>query len=539
MPVESSFTEQLAISPQASRALTWGESRPGGRGTILLPAFWLLLIVSLLIRLAAISNVPLIPEEAYYWMYAKNPQLSYFDHPPMVAWVIGLGTLLFGDTEFGVRIIGNLLMVGASLLLYQCGKIWFNRNAGIAAGLMLHLLPIYFGVGMLAPMDACLFFFWTLCFLGVSLAIQERRTWAWYLVGFAMGLAMLSKYTGVFLAPCALMALLGRRDWRRQLLTPHPYLALLLAMAIFSPVIVWNAQHEWASFRFQFVDRYARDRINLTTPLILLATQLAVLTPLLLVPIMWSVLRIVRRPRSLLRDRNWVAISFAVPALLIAGYTSLRSEIHINWTSPFYVSLFPALAMVCQVYARRLGRMWRGQRGLIAGASLLVAGNILMLAYLLVLQPRVQWLHAFGPWHDLAVIVEDQEEQLERSTQSEPLVIGDGKYRLASVIAFYRLPLEPQEEATPEAIAYTTSQWIVGGDGLGYRYWSDRSHWIGSNVIYISQEGSSREELESWFESVRWIDNPRLKTGAGYHVAVCRGLLNQPRTLDRITEVVD
>lgn len=505
----------------------------------LIPTFWILLIASLLIRLMAISNVPLIPEEAYYWMYAKNLQLSYYDHPPMVAWVIGLGTFLFGDSEFGVRILGNVMMLGASALLYQCGRLWFNRSAGIGAALMLHLLPIYFGVGMLAPMDACLIFFWTLCFLAVSLATRGRRTWPWYLAGAAMGAAMLSKYTGVFLAPCVLMALLGRREWRRHLLTPHPYLALGVGMAIFSPVIVWNAQHEWASFRFQFVDRYAQDRINLKTPLILLTSQLVVLTPLILLPATWLAARAACRPVFLMQKRNWMALSFALPALLAAAYTSLRSEVHLNWTTPFYVSLFPALAMTCQVSARRLGKAWRGQRTLIVGAIVIVAGNIGMLGYLLVLQQRVQWVHAFGPWHDLAVIVEDQEQQLERETLREPLVIGDGKYRLASVIAFYRLPLEPGEEFPHEAIAYTTSQWVVGGSGLGYQYWSDRSRWVGSDAIYISQRGSSRQELESWFESVRWIDNPRLDIGAGYHVAVCRGLLNQPRTQVKMTSAGD
>src|SRR5205085_3003638 len=100
-------------------------------------AIFALLILSIGARVVAMARVPLIPEEAYYWMYAQHPALSYFDHPPMVAWTIALGTHFFGNTELGVRIVGCLLMCAASGLIFYVGRLWFGRRAAVVAALML------------------------------------------------------------------------------------------------------------------------------------------------------------------------------------------------------------------------------------------------------------------------------------------------------------------------------------------------------------------------------------------------------------------
>src|SRR5687768_4209656 len=88
-----------------------------------------LLLAAVLLRFVAMASVPLVPEEAYYWMYAQHPNLSYFDHPPMIAWVIGLGTAVFGNSEFGVRVIGCALMLAATWLMYWFGREWHGRPA--------------------------------------------------------------------------------------------------------------------------------------------------------------------------------------------------------------------------------------------------------------------------------------------------------------------------------------------------------------------------------------------------------------------------
>src|SRR5271154_5667220 len=93
-----------------------------------------------LLRLLTIAFVPLMPEEAYYWMYSQHPSLSYFDHPPMVAWVIAAGTWLFNDTETGVRICGNLMATAAIGLMYWYARIWMGRRVAIVSALTLLIL---------------------------------------------------------------------------------------------------------------------------------------------------------------------------------------------------------------------------------------------------------------------------------------------------------------------------------------------------------------------------------------------------------------
>ena len=128
--------------------------------------FLLLLAVAIVLRIVAMCLVPLIPEEAYYWMYAQHPNLSYFDHPPMVSWVIGAGSYVFGNNEFGVRIVGQLLSIGASVLMFYFGRMWYGRTAGIVTAIAIQTLPVFFAVGLCAPMDSALMFFWSACIPG-------------------------------------------------------------------------------------------------------------------------------------------------------------------------------------------------------------------------------------------------------------------------------------------------------------------------------------------------------------------------------------
>src|SRR6516164_11379878 len=211
------------------------------------------------VRFLSALLVDLSPQEAYYWSYAEHPALSYFDHPPAVAWVISAGQFVLGKTELGVRIGGFLLTLLSSWLLYALGKLWFSRRAGLWAALLFQLLPLYFVYGVLITPDVPLTFFWLLTLYLISIAVRKQQKSAWYLAGVALGLCMLSKYTGVFLVPCAFLFLSLHRNYRCWLLRKEPYLALVIAVIIFTPVILWNMEHDWVSFTFQVSDRLSQE----------------------------------------------------------------------------------------------------------------------------------------------------------------------------------------------------------------------------------------------------------------------------------------
>jgi dolichol-phosphate mannosyltransferase len=515
--------------------------------------FLLLLIAALLLRLLAMALVPLIPEEAYYWMYAHHPSLSYFDHPAMVAWIIQLGTAIFGNTEFGVRIVNDLLMLGASGVMYAFARQWWGKRASLWAALSLQVLPVYFGTGFTGMMDGALVFWWLVCLLGVSLAVRKNKMAAWYLAGLGFGGAMQSKYSAVFLAPSALIFLLAYPPYRKHLKSPHAWLGLFLGVVLFTPTILWNAQHVWASFRFQFLSRSNQDPINASTILEFLVFQLAILTPLVLGGAVVVLKRVVigrrakgsgfrvqnpdsislnpePRARNPLRRPHWLfAFSFCLPLVAALAFKSLR-EAHLNWTIPAWLSLLPALAhtIIARMRLRRRNAAtksttapdksfdWRP--GMVLTAWICLAINVALILYLVLIQPRVGGIEAFGPWKPLARSVQSRIDPIQSQAGRPLLVIANGKYRLASILAFYRLPHDPR------AFQNTTSQWILDGQGLGYPYWLNRRQWVGRDCLYITQSQDIQKEVAPFFDRIQILPPIHLPHQRPYNLALCQGL---------------
>ena len=94
-----------------------------------------------LLRLIYSGFADLFPEEAYYWNYAKHLDIGYLDHPPMVAWLIHLGTWIFGETEFGVRICTLPCSLIATFFVYRSTMLFYGRREAVFAALDVALLP--------------------------------------------------------------------------------------------------------------------------------------------------------------------------------------------------------------------------------------------------------------------------------------------------------------------------------------------------------------------------------------------------------------
>src|SRR3954470_11685228 len=92
------------------------------------------------LRLAAAAYTPLTFDEAYYWMWSKALAGGYYDHPPMVAAVIRLGTLIAGDTALGVRLVSILLALPMSWAVYEATAILFgSRRAAATSAILLNV----------------------------------------------------------------------------------------------------------------------------------------------------------------------------------------------------------------------------------------------------------------------------------------------------------------------------------------------------------------------------------------------------------------
>jgi dolichol-phosphate mannosyltransferase len=122
---------------------------------------------------------------------------------------------------------------------------------GFYAALLMNISLLGSVGSIIATPDGPQALFWAWAIYFVYKAVNGEGGYIWYLTGVMLGLGLLSKYTMILLAPCVLMFLLASAEGRKWLFRKEPYLALLLGLLIFSPVILWNARHDWVSFAFQ------------------------------------------------------------------------------------------------------------------------------------------------------------------------------------------------------------------------------------------------------------------------------------------------
>jgi 4-amino-4-deoxy-L-arabinose transferase-like glycosyltransferase len=240
--------------------------KPDGASRRLLVVAALVIAAMTVLRIVYASAIELRTDEAYYWTWSKEAALSFLDHPPMIAWFIRFGTAIFGDTVLGVRFGGIVAMLVTQLLLADIVRRLTHDVRAIVVAALMPEAALYYGLLMakVAPDVAVIPFAMAMMWSLVRLAQGGDGRW-WLAAGLFAGLSLLSKFTAIMFAP-AVAAFLLVPDWRwRWLRSPYPWLAVLIAIAIFSPVLIWNAQHDWASFRFQGVRATANYGISLRT----------------------------------------------------------------------------------------------------------------------------------------------------------------------------------------------------------------------------------------------------------------------------------
>jgi 4-amino-4-deoxy-L-arabinose transferase-like glycosyltransferase len=221
------------------------------------PAAFLVFCVAIVAGLAVLRGVfaatlDLRVDEAYYWTWSKESVISYLDHPPVIAWCIRAGTRLFGDTSFGVRFAGLAAMLCMQLLLADIVRRVVKDVRYVVFAALLPDASLDYGLGMakmtpdIALIPLALAMVWSL----VRLWETDDLRW-WLLAGLFAGLAMMSKYTAVLLLPAVLAFAFVPKWRRRQLASPWFWASGVIAILVASPMLYWNAIHDWFSFRFQ------------------------------------------------------------------------------------------------------------------------------------------------------------------------------------------------------------------------------------------------------------------------------------------------
>jgi 4-amino-4-deoxy-L-arabinose transferase-like glycosyltransferase len=296
-----------------------------------------------LIRLIVAAAAPMAPDETYYWVWSQAPAAGYVDHPPMVALWIRAGTIIAGQTALGVRLLGPLAAALASWMLFDAARVLFDGTAAGATAVLLLNATLLLGVGtVIMTPDSPLLFFWTAALWAMArVAAGGAAAW-WLAAGLAGGLALDSKYTALLLwigVGLWLLLVPAARPWLRRW---QPWVACLIGLLAFAPVLAWNAAHGWAGLLRQggrVEDwRPARAAGFLAE---LIGGQIGLATPLIWALCMIALVVTARRTWTQ-RDPRWALLAaLSLPPVLLFVQHAFGDRVQGNWPAIIY----PALAL--------------------------------------------------------------------------------------------------------------------------------------------------------------------------------------------------
>lgn len=416
----------------------------------------LALLALTLLRLAVAALTPLAADEAYYVVWSRALQPGYLDHPPMVAIWIRLGTAIAGDTALGVRLLGPLAAAAGSVLLADAAERLFpGRRLGVPAAALLNAtLMLGAGAVTMTP-DTPLLFFLTVALWALTLVPRDGR-W-WLLVGAASGLALDSKYTAVLLGLGAVLWLAWVPGLRGAFRRPWVWLGGAAALLLFLPVVLWNAEHGWASFVRQG-GRTGAWHPERALPYLgdLLAGQFALATPLIFLLFAAGLWRALRGAAA--RDPAWTLLAaMSLPGLVLFFQHAIGDRVQANWLAIVY----PPLAIAA---AAASARWWKPAAGL--GFALTALVYLQATAAPLPLPRRLDpTLIRLAGWDVLAA----DADAMRRQTGAAYL--ASEEYGLASLLAWWAPPGTPVVGAEPR---WSLFRLPPGPDGPGLLLISER-----------------------------------------------------------------
>lgn len=305
---------------------------------------WLLVALLVVARLMAIFGMGIMPQDAYYYFYSQHLALSYFDHPPMVAYMLRGFTSLLGSSVTAIKLTDTLVTLGSLVAFYQLARFFYDKPLALRATLFWGSTLTVAVLSLNTTPDVPLIFFWTLTLLTLAKAVFEHKLGYWLLAGLLMGLTFDSKYTAVFLYGGLILFLIMSEAHRKYLFSSALLLLTVGFVVAASPVIIWNYQNDWISFLFQSSSRAEQISKFQIKPLLFLGhlgSQLLLLLPPLGVVLGYGLFKTLLpwvRRWQFPDARLAFFIAFSVPMLAFFIPVSLFYWVKINWLMPTYIA---------------------------------------------------------------------------------------------------------------------------------------------------------------------------------------------------------
>lgn len=497
----------------------------------------------------------LAPDEAHYWHWSQHLDWSYYSKGPLVAWVIrascelfaGLSVRLVGTEVLAVRLPAVIFHALLLIAIYQLSRETFRRPwlalGTVAAAITI---PAVNALAVIMTIDSPFLCCWAwACLFGQRAILQPERQGLWIAAGLVTALGILAKYTMLLFPASVGLFLLMTPALRRQLLEPGFWWLCGTAALGGIPIVIWNAQHDWVSFRHVSVQ--AGVTATSTTPVRYflgpvgyLAGQFGLWLGYWLVA--WFAAIVCFRPRPGSDPRFAYLWWLSMPIWFFFALVSVRTKVQVNWPAPAYLT---GLVLTFGWIARQLAspsRRWRQfAAGCLALAISLGVAVTIFARYPGIIRPV---LHRFAPaataydrtpirkldpttrlagWHDLGITVGRIRDELIAAERMEPVIVGMN-WMLPGELAFY-CPGHPTVYSIGTILHDRHSQ---------YDLWrpnpvADAQVYLGRTFVYVGEFPAFFWDCFATIEKpVEVLCEDRGIPVAAWRIWVCRGFRGFP-----------
>ncbi len=468
------MNDALTAHPRSATDDRPGPPRPGvpSDATLALAVVGAITLLRVIMVFAA--NHTLAPDEALYWSWGQEPAFGYFEKPPLVAWLIGATTGVFGNVEWAVRFAAPLLHGATALAVFAVARRLADDRIALWSAVIYATAPaVSFSSGLMTT-DVPLLFFWTTGLL-IFLELLRTRSLAWAAaLGVVIGLGILSKYAMLYFVACAALFLAVSPGDRWLATSRCAVVTLGVAALILTPNILYNAANDFATIRHTAANtNLGAEMFRFDKLLEFFGAQFGVFGPLMFAAL---IARVATLRRADLDRSTRFLVAFSVPLIVLLCVQAFLSRAHANWAVPAYV----AATILVVAWLSTTAHRWRWL--LPASVGLHLAAG-LVLAVLVIrpdLAPRVGLANAFAPVRGWDTIGERVAEVVSEGLDGAPytaILTNDSK--LHGEILFYahgRLP--------PAAM------WDYDGIPQNhYEHASPLTPEIGQRVLFVARHG--------------------------------------------------
>tara|TARA_Y100001970_G_C14191239_1_gene835514 strand:+ start:584 stop:1975 length:1392 start_codon:yes stop_codon:yes gene_type:complete len=292
------------------------------------------------------TSFNLFGDEAQYWLWSKNLDFGYFSKPPLLAWSIGLYTLIFSDSFVSLKLFPSVIYIITACAIYKLSNnIGTDRIGSITCSLIFLSIPAVTFSSFILSTDLFLLLFWTLS-LNELVKIQRVPKFKnFILLGVFLGLGFLSKYAAIYFTICLFVYVLIDKNFRVFFFKNYIgfFLSLCCILLIVFPNIMWNFNNSWVTFSHTS-DNANFDNINidLTRGFIFLFVQILMIGPFLFLG------GIIGFKKLSLNKNDKFLLIFSLPILLIVFIEAIIVRANANWAAPALISLFLFLYTYCK-----------------------------------------------------------------------------------------------------------------------------------------------------------------------------------------------